>query len=100
MHAQVYSRTLLKVNTNPLLLHTQVYSHTLLNFHPCIYDAYGMTVVEAAAFSVPSVINKGTAGAVGAADLLRLRDGLAIGVNLEKSIAAIAEAVKGALLDR
>ena len=25
-------------------------SRTALNFHPCAYDAYGMTLVEAAAF--------------------------------------------------
>lgn len=65
-----------------------------------MYDAYGMTIVEAAAFGAPSVINKGTAGAVGAADLLRIRDGMAIGVNLESSPADIVEAVKAALLDR
>lgn len=81
-------------------LDPQVFSQTLLNFHPCVYDAYGMTVVEAAAFGVPSVVNKGTAGAVGAADLLRIRDGMAIGVNLERTPAQIAEAVKEALLDR
>ncbi|GAQ86776.1 hypothetical protein KFL_003100130 [Klebsormidium nitens] len=78
----------------------EVFSRTLLNFHPCVYDAYGMTIVEAAAFGVPSVVNKGTAGAVGAADLLRIRDGMAIGVNLERKPAQIAEAVKEALLDR
>ena len=26
----------------------QIYSKTRLNIHPCLYDAYGMTVVEAA----------------------------------------------------
>ena len=26
----------------------QIYSRTRLNIHPCLYDAYGMTVVEAA----------------------------------------------------
>eukprot|EP00965_Chrysotila_dentata_P138576 4583662-Pleurochrysis_carterae.AAC.2 len=27
-----------------------VLSRCALNFHPCAYDAYGMTIVEAAAF--------------------------------------------------
>lgn len=26
----------------------QVYAETRLNCHPCLYDAYGMTIVEAA----------------------------------------------------
>lgn len=45
-----------------------IYSATLLNIHPCLYDAYGMSVVEAAAFGAPSVVNSG--GAVGATALL------------------------------
>ena len=36
--------------------------------HPCTYDAYGMTLVEAAAFGCPSLVNGG--GAVGATELL------------------------------
>ena len=28
----------------------RMYRRTCLNVHPCVYDAYGMTVVEAAAF--------------------------------------------------
>ena len=31
--------------------------HTILNFHPSIYDAYGMTIIEAAAFGVPTVVH-------------------------------------------
>jgi len=45
-----------------------VLSATRLNFHPCLYDAYGMSVVEAAAFGAPSVVNGG--GSVGATALL------------------------------
>ncbi|KAL0044261.1 hypothetical protein WJX82_007555 [Trebouxia sp. C0006] len=60
------------------IIHTQflgpeelakVYSKTRLNIHPCLYDAYGMTVVEAASQGAPSVVNGG--GTVGAADLLQ-----------------------------
>jgi len=45
-----------------------IFRHTALNFHPCAYDAYGMTVVEAAAFGVPTLLQGGDA--VGAAALL------------------------------
>jgi len=44
-----------------------MYSRTLLNFHPCTYDAYGMTIVEAAAFGVPSIVSPN----VGACHLLK-----------------------------
>ena len=47
----------------------QVYAETALNFHPCAYDAYGMTIVEAASQGAPSVVAAG--GAVGATALLR-----------------------------
>ena len=30
-----------------------VFARTALNVHPCAYDAYGMTLVEAAAFGCP-----------------------------------------------
>lgn len=46
-----------------------IYSKTRLNIHPCLYDAYGMTIVEAASQGAPSVVNGG--GAVGATDLLK-----------------------------
>ncbi|KAA6428956.1 MAG: hypothetical protein FRX49_01066 [Trebouxia sp. A1-2] len=60
------------------ILHTQflgpeelakIYSKTRLNIHPCLYDAYGMTVVEAASQGAPSIVNAG--GTVGATDLLK-----------------------------
>lgn len=33
-----------------------VFAHTILNFHPSSYDAYGMTIVEAAVFGAPTVV--------------------------------------------
>jgi RimJ/RimL family protein N-acetyltransferase len=45
-----------------------VFSATRLNVHPCLYDAYGMSVIEAAAFGAPSVVNSG--GTIGATALL------------------------------
>jgi glycosyltransferase involved in cell wall biosynthesis len=50
-----------------------IFSYTALNIHPCLYDAYGMTMVESAAFGVPSVVNCG--GNVGAAALLGENEG-------------------------
>ena len=47
---------------------SQYLRQTILNVHPSIYDAYGMTVVEAAAFGVPSLIHK---ECIGASSLLR-----------------------------
>lgn len=46
-----------------------VFSLTAINVHPCLYDAYGMTVVEAAAFGATSIVNKG--GKIGATSLLK-----------------------------
>ena len=45
----------------------------MLNFHPCAYDAYGMTIVEAASQGAPSVVAAG--GGVGATDLLTAERG-------------------------
>jgi hypothetical protein len=36
----------------------EVFARTVLNFHPCEYDAYGMTVVEAASQGAPSVMHE------------------------------------------
>jgi glycosyltransferase involved in cell wall biosynthesis len=40
-----------------------VFAHTILNFHPSFYDAYGMTIVEAAAFGAPTVVAGPSIGA-------------------------------------
>eukprot|EP00439_Symbiodinium_sp_Y106_P001222 s4490_g1.t1 len=40
-----------------------VFGRTALNFHPCAYDAYGMTIVEAAACAAPSVLAGESVGA-------------------------------------
>eukprot|EP00550_Attheya_septentrionalis_P004175 CAMPEP_0198299464 /NCGR_PEP_ID=MMETSP1449-20131203/44839_1 /TAXON_ID=420275 /ORGANISM="Attheya septentrionalis, Strain CCMP2084" /LENGTH=491 /DNA_ID=CAMNT_0044001029 /DNA_START=43 /DNA_END=1518 /DNA_ORIENTATION=- len=45
-----------------------IFKRTAINFHPCAYDAFGMTIVEAAAFGVPSAVASG--GRVGASKLL------------------------------
>eukprot|EP00936_MAST-01D_sp_MAST-1D-sp1_P001613 g1613.t1 len=47
---------------------SNVFRRTALNVHPALYEAYGMTVAEAAAFGAPSIIDGG--GEVGVAELL------------------------------
>ncbi|GFH50128.1 hypothetical protein CTEN210_06604 [Chaetoceros tenuissimus] len=56
---------------------------TAVNVHPCLYDAYGMTLVESAAFQCPSIINSGNK--VGATSLLVEGHGC-IAVGLEEII--------------
>lgn len=58
-----------------------IFSRTALNFHPCAYDAYGMTVIESAAFGVPSVV--ASEGHVGATAIVG--DDASIQVPLENS---------------
>ncbi|GFR41507.1 hypothetical protein Agub_g2201, partial [Astrephomene gubernaculifera] len=70
----------------------QLYRQTRLNFHPSTYDAYGMTIVEAASQGAPSVVHDGD-GAVGATDLLRGGDGEVFLVDLEAPAEQVAAAV-------
>ena len=57
-----------------------VFSCSAINLHPCLYDAYGMTVVESAAFGAVSIVNKG--GRIGATSLLREGVGC-VGVDMD-----------------
>ncbi|CAD7958975.1 unnamed protein product [Amoebophrya sp. A25] len=45
----------------------EVFRKSVLNFHPALYDSYAMTIVEAAACGLPSLIHT---GGIGAADVL------------------------------
>ena len=72
--------------------HTQVYAATVLNFHPCAYDAYGMTIVEAASQGAPSVVAAG--GGVGATDLLTADRGESFLVDFSAAPASLAEQVQ------
>ena len=67
----------------------QVYVQTVLNFHPCAYDAYGMTIVEAASRGAPSVVAAG--GAVGATDLLSADRGEAFLLDFSAPTERLAE---------
>jgi len=63
-----------------------VFSRTTLNVHPCARDAYGMTVVEAAAFGAPSIVQGG--GGVGCTGLVGFEDAF---VRADWTAAAAAE---------
>eukprot|EP00271_Cylindrocystis_brebissonii_P014242 TRINITY_DN35538_c0_g1_i1.p1 TRINITY_DN35538_c0_g1~~TRINITY_DN35538_c0_g1_i1.p1 ORF type:complete len:519 (-),score=109.41 TRINITY_DN35538_c0_g1_i1:467-2023(-) len=78
----------------------RLYGQTLLNLHPCLYDAYGMTVVEASAFGAPSLLHQGRGGAVGAAELLDPAQGLSLPVDLGAALPELAQEVRAALLQR
>lgn len=64
-----------------------VFTITALNFHPCEYDAFGMTIIEAAAFSVPSIIVAAN-GAVGASAIVG--NGASIEVDMNQCFVGMA----------
>jgi hypothetical protein len=69
-----------------------IFSRSILNIHPCEYDAYGMTIVEAASQGCPSLVCGG--GQVGATELLREEAGevvcvLGMGEMSGREVAAI-----------
>ncbi|KAG2442073.1 hypothetical protein HYH02_009864 [Chlamydomonas schloesseri] len=70
----------------------ELYRATRLNFHPPAYDAYGMTIVEAASQGAPSVVHDG-GGAVGATDLLRGGAAAAAAANSGRSSSSGSEEV-------
>lgn len=76
-----------------------IYSQTLLNVHPCIYDAYGMTIVEAAAFEAPSIVHVGSGGAIGAAEFLDPEKGQVFGLDFSASVDNVSCKIKELILD-
>jgi len=83
----------------PKELATEVFSRTRLNVHPCTYDAFGMTIVEAASMGAPSIVHS-QPGAVGAADLLQASNQEVVLENLTAEPAALATRVVALLDDR
>jgi len=78
-----------------------LYTKTILNFHPCAKDAYGMTIVEAGAFSAPSIAQRG--GGVGATALLNEASGASIGAEFAErvhDVEALCDFVEKRLGDR
>uniref|UniRef100_A0A7S0QB38 Glycosyl transferase family 1 domain-containing protein n=1 Tax=Coccolithus braarudii TaxID=221442 RepID=A0A7S0QB38_9EUKA len=74
-----------------------LFARSVINIHPCVYDAYGMTLVEAAAFAVPSVVQGG--GAVGATALLGADKGASFELDLKQPVVDLAATVLGVLRD-
>ncbi|KAL4423282.1 hypothetical protein ABPG77_004551 [Micractinium sp. CCAP 211/92] len=75
-----------------------IYAATLLNVHPPTYDAYGMTIVEAASQGAPSLVQGG--GHVGATDLLRAEAGEVLVCDMEQHVEQLANLVEALLAER
>lgn len=73
-----------------------IFRETALNVHPPSHDAFGMTVVEAAAFGAPTMLHAD--GDIGAAEFLRPGVGC-VGANMEASARDVADRVEEALAD-
>lgn len=74
-----------------------IYADTLLNVHPPTYDAFGMTVVEAASQGAPSLVQCG--GHVGATDLLSCEAGEVEVCEMDQPTSQLADAVEALLAD-
>lgn len=77
---------------------TEIYAETALNFHPPAYDAYGMTIVEAASQGAPSLVAH--AGHVGATDLLDPGKDQIFVTDMEADIPVLADVVQALLEDQ
>lgn len=76
----------------------ELHAQTRLNFHPATYDAYGMTIIEAASQGAPSLVQAG--GSVGATDLLRGEPQQDVfTTDLSAGAAAVAEVAEAILSD-
>jgi glycosyltransferase involved in cell wall biosynthesis len=73
---------------NPSQL-SQLLQNAILNIHPARYEAFGMTIVEAASCGVPTVFN---CAGIGAAQILSPDEGAAIAVDMD-DITTVAKAV-------
>lgn len=72
----------------------QILLESALNVHPSLYEAYGMTIVEAGACGVPSLVNR---TGIGAEQLLKASEGASIAVDME-NIQKVAERCADLLL--
>lgn len=67
-----------------------IYAQSRLNFHPCTYDAYGMTIVEAASQGTPSVVHVGDS--VGATELFE--EGCLFQVDMAEAASSLAARIE------
>eukprot|EP00041_Stephanoeca_diplocostata_P019778 m.430313 g.430313 ORF g.430313 m.430313 type:complete len:221 (-) comp21394_c0_seq1:68-730(-) len=83
----------------------EIFDETLLNVHPPVYDAYGMSVVEAAALGAPTILhhNDTSIASIGAAELLDPKQGASFAADMSSTdgmqAAQSVQAVLEQLLD-
>jgi glycosyltransferase involved in cell wall biosynthesis len=66
----------------------QLLFESALNVHPALYEAWGMTIVEAGSCGVPSLIHR---EGIGAEELLKPSDGASIAVDMEDTTGHVAD---------
>lgn len=92
-HAEVFTSFL-----SPEQLGRAVYARSLLNVHPCSYDSFAQSVIEAAAFGCPTLMQP---SGVGAADVLAPEQGLSFAMQDEEDAApaGLADRIHSLLAD-
>lgn len=73
----------------------EVLKQSTLNIHPALYEAYGLTIVEAASMGCPSVVHR---SGIGAAQLLKEEDNAVYFADMSNTKCA-ADTVRKILLD-
>lgn len=73
----------------------EVLQQAALNIHPALYEAYGLTIVEAAAMGCPSIIHR---SGIGASQLLKPELNASFAVDMENE-SELAQSVRKLIVD-
>jgi glycosyltransferase involved in cell wall biosynthesis len=86
---------------SPAALGERVFARAALNVHPPLYESFGMTVLEAAAWGAPTLLHAGDGKqqGVGAAEVLRPEAGHAFASDLSAPAEQLADVVEALLAD-
>jgi len=86
---------------SPAELGRRVFSRTALNIHPPLYESFGLTVLEAAAWGAPTLMHAPASEAqgVGAAEVLSAARGESIALDLALPPQQLAHLVEATLTD-
>jgi len=86
---------------SPAELGRRVFARTVLNVHPPLYESFGLTVLEAAAWGAPTLMHAPASDAegVGASEVLRAARGESLALNLALPPPELAARVEAALAD-
>ena len=86
---------------SPAELGRRVFAHTALNLHPPLYESFGLTVLEAAAWGAPTLMHAPASEAqgVGAAEVLSAARGESLALDLALPPPQLAQLVEAALAD-